>query len=97
VSAGALRIDLAARRVERSGVLVHLTPKEWGVVATLVRSPGHLVTQGDLLRQVWGAGYEGESEYLRTVLLRVRRKLEEDPSSPRHFITESGVGYRFEP
>jgi two-component system KDP operon response regulator KdpE len=97
VSAGALHIDLAARRVERAGVLVHLTPKEWGVVAVLVRSPGHLVTQRDLLTQVWGPGYEGESEYLRTVLARVRRKLEDDPSAPRHFITEPGVGYRFEP
>ncbi len=97
VTAGTLRIDLAAHRVERAGALVHLTPKEWGVVAVLVRSPGHLITQSDLLRTVWGMGYEGESEYLRSVLSRVRRKLEDDPSAPRHFITEPGVGYRFEP
>ena len=97
VSAGNLRIDLAARRVERAGEVVHLTPKEWAVVAILARHAGHLVTQRDLLTQVWGPGYEGESEYLRTVLLRVRRKLEDDPSAPRHFITEPGVGYRFTP
>lgn len=97
VSAGNLRIDLAARRVERAGDVVHLTPKEWGVVAILARHAGHLVTQRDLLTQVWGPGFEGESEYLRTVLLRVRRKLEDDPSAPRHFITEPGVGYRFTP
>jgi two-component system KDP operon response regulator KdpE len=95
VSAGALRIDLAAGRVERDGTPVHLTPKEWGVVAMLARHPGHLVTQRDLLTSIWGAGYEGESEYLRTVLLRIRRKLEDDPSAPRHFITEPGIGYRF--
>jgi len=95
VSAGDLQIDLAARRVERSGEVVHLTPKEWDVVAILARHAGHLVTQRDLLSQVWGPGYEGESEYLRTVLLRIRRKLEPDPSAPRHFITEPGVGYRF--
>jgi len=97
VSAGDLQIDLAARRVERSGEVVHLTPKEWDVVAILARHAGHLVTQRDLLGQVWGPGYEGESEYLRTVLLRIRRKLEDDPSAPRHFITEPGVGYRFTP
>ncbi len=95
VTAGNLRIDLAAGQVERDGVPVHLTPKEWGVVAMLARRPGHLVTQRDLLTQIWGAGYEGESEYLRTVLLRIRRKLEDDPSAPRHFITEPGIGYRF--
>ncbi len=97
VSAGTLQIDLAARQVERDGALVHLTPKEWGVVALLARRPGHLVSQRELLTHVWGPGYEGESEYLRTVLLRIRRKLEDDPSAPRHFITEPGVGYRFAP
>jgi two-component system KDP operon response regulator KdpE len=97
VSAGNLSINLAARLVERAGEVVHLTPKEWAVVAILARHAGHLVTQRDLLTQVWGPGYEGESEYLRTVLLRVRRKLEDDPSAPRHFITEPGVGYRFTP
>jgi len=97
VSAGDLRIDLAARRVERAGGVVHLTPKEWDVVAILARHADHLVSQRDLLTQVWGPGYEGESEYLRTVLLRIRRKLEDDPSAPRHFITEPGVGYRFTP
>ena len=96
IEAGSLTIDLPAKRVERAGSLVHLTPKEWGVLALLVREPGHLVSQVDLLAKVWGAGYEGESEYLRTVLARLRRKLEDDPSAPRHLITEPGVGYRFE-
>ena len=57
---------------------------------------GHLVTQNELLTNVWGPGYEGRGDYLRTVLpVGIRRKLEDDPSAPRHFIAEPGVGYRF--
>jgi len=96
VEAGSLRIDLGAKRVERDGEFVHLAPKEWGALAKLARSPGRLVTQHELLVEVWGPGYETESEYLRTVFARLRRKLEDDPSAPRHLITEPGVGYRFE-
>jgi len=97
VEAGEVTIDLAATRVERDGVPVHLTPKEWAALSILVRHPGRLVSQQDLLRQVWGPGYESESEYLRTVFARLRKKLEVDPAAPRHLITEHGVGYRFEP
>lgn len=96
VIAGDLRIDLSARRVERGDVLVHLTPKEWGALAVLVRNQGRLVTQQMLLEQVWGPGYARESEYLRTLFSRLRKKLEGDPASPVHLITEPGVGYRFE-
>jgi two-component system KDP operon response regulator KdpE len=97
VEAGSLSIDLGAKRVERAGVLVHLAPKEWAALAMLARSPGRLVTQQELLAEVWGPGFESESEYLRTVFARLRRKLEDDPSAPRHLITEPGVGYRLEP
>lgn len=97
IVAGDLTIDLSARRVERNDELVHLTPKEWGALAVLVRNQGRLVTQQMLLEQVWGPGYAQESEYLRTLFARLRRKLEDDPASPRHLITEPGVGYRFEP
>jgi len=96
VVAGALSIQLADRRVERDGELIHLTPKEWSALAVLARSPGSLVTQAELLTSVWGPGYESESEYLRTLFARLRRKLEADPSSPRHLITEPGIGYRLE-
>ncbi len=96
VRAGDLEIDLAARRVERAGRLVHLTPKEWAALAVLARHPGRLVTHQSLLEQVWGTGYGTETEYLRTLFARLRRKLEADPSSPRHLITEPGVGYRLE-
>ena len=97
VAAGQVRIDLATRQVTRGESEIHLTPKEWGVVATLVRAPGRVVSQSELLTAVWGTGYEAESEYLRSVMLRIRKKLEADPSVPRHFITEPGAGYRFTP
>jgi two-component system KDP operon response regulator KdpE len=89
-------IDLAAKRVERQGRDVHLTPLEWGVVEALVRHPGKLVSQKQLLQEVWGPQYEHETNYLRLYLAQIRRKLEPNPSQPRHFVTEPGMGYRFE-
>jgi two-component system, OmpR family, KDP operon response regulator KdpE len=89
-------IDLAAMRVTRAGEAVHLTPKEWDVVALLVRNAGRLVSHRQLLQEVWGPEYIKETEYLRVLLARVRRKLERDPSHPVHFLTEPGLGYRFE-
>ena len=90
-------IDLDIKRVVRDGTDVHLTPKEWDIVEVLVRNPGRLVSQRQLLREVWGPEYGTETEYLRVLMARVRRKLEADHSHPRHFITEPGMGYRFEP
>ncbi len=90
-------IDLAARRVTRDGEEVRLTPTEWHLVEMLVRHPGKLVSQRQLLQEVWGPEYERETNYLRVYMARVRRKLEADPSTPRHFLTEPGMGYRFEP
>jgi len=97
VVAEGFTVDLAAKRVIRDGVDVHLTPKEWDIVEVLVRSPGRLVSQRQLLQEVWGPEYETETEYLRVLMGRVRRKLEVDHSRPRHFRTEPGMGYRFEP
>ena len=93
----AFTIDLVEQRVTRDGVDLHLTPKEWDIVGVLVRNPGRLVSQRQLLHDVWGPTYETETEYLRVLMGRVRRKLEVDPSHPRHFRTEPGMGYRFEP
>jgi two-component system, OmpR family, KDP operon response regulator KdpE len=90
-------IDLAAKRVRRDGAEVRLTPTEWQIVELLVRNPGRLVTQRQLLQGVWGPRYETETNYLRVFMAQIRRKLEPDPSRPRHFMTEPGVGYRFEP
>jgi two-component system, OmpR family, KDP operon response regulator KdpE len=89
-------IDLAAKRVTRDGAEVHLTPTEWGLVEQLVRNRGKLVTQRQLLQEVWGPQYATEANYLRVYLAGLRRKLEPNPSQPRYFITEPGMGYRFE-
>jgi len=97
IEAEGFTIDLAVKRVVRDGVPVHLTPKEWDIVEVLVRNPGRLVSQRQLLQDVWGPEYGTETEYLRVLMARVRRKLEADHSHPRHFITEPGMGYRFEP
>jgi len=97
VEAEGFTIDLAGKRVTREGKGVHLTPKEWDIVEVLVRHPGRLVSQQQLLHDVWGPEYETETEYLRVLMGRVRRKLEADHSRPRHFRTEPGMGYRFEP
>ncbi|HKS44004.1 MAG TPA: response regulator [Amycolatopsis sp.] len=96
VETGDVTIDLAARKVRRDGGEVHLTKTEWGVLELLVRNRGRLVSQKQLLREVWGPAYENESHYLRVYLAQLRRKLEREPSRPRHLLTEPGMGYRFE-
>jgi two-component system, OmpR family, KDP operon response regulator KdpE len=90
-------IDLASKQVHRDGSEIRLTPTEWHVVELLVRNRGKLVTQQQLLQQVWGPEYQRETHYLRFYLSQIRRKLEPEPSQPRYFITEPGMGYRFEP
>lgn len=88
-------IDLGAKRVRRADREVHLTPTEWQIVEVLARNTGKLVPQQQLLQQVWGPQYERETHYLRIYMSQIRRKLEPDPSRPRYFITEPGMGYRF--
>jgi two-component system KDP operon response regulator KdpE len=90
-------LDLAAKRATREGAEVRLTPTEWHLVEALVRHPGVLVGGTQLLSEVWGPGYEKETNYLRVYFAQIRRKLEADPSQPRHFVTEPGLGYRYEP
>lgn len=91
------RVDLATSRVTKAAGEVRLTPTEWHLVEVLVRNAGKLVTQRQLLQQVWGPNYGNEANYLRVHMAHVRRKLEPEPSSPRYFITEPGMGYRFQP
>ena len=91
------RIDLAAKEVTVAGEPVRLTPTEWNVLEVLVRNQGKLVSQLQLLKEVWGPQYEKETEYLRVYLAALRRKLEPAPSQPRYFLTEAGMGYRFRP
>ena len=97
VTTAAFTLDLAAKRARRGETDVRLTPTEWHLVEALLRRPGTLVSGAQLLAEVWGPGYEKETNYLRVYFAQLRRKLEESPSHPRHFITEPGVGYRFEP
>ncbi|HEV3226938.1 MAG TPA: response regulator [Acidimicrobiales bacterium] len=91
------RVDLAAKQVTIDGEPIRLTPTEWNVLELLVRNQGKLVSQRQLLKEVWGPQYEKETEYLRVYLAALRRKLEPQPSRPQHFITEPGMGYRFIP
>jgi two-component system KDP operon response regulator KdpE len=97
VTTPTLRLDLGEHLAELNGTAVHLTPTEWRMVDTLTRRPGTLVRQSDLLREVWGPSYDKESNYLRVFMAQLRRKLEVEPSRPRHFLTEPGVGHRFVP
>ncbi len=91
---GSLEIDISDRLVRRDGEEVHLTPIEFDLLSKLAEHPGRLVTHRQLLRQVWGPGYEDETHYLRVHFAHVRRKIEPDPSNPRYVITEAGIGYR---
>ena len=90
-------VDLAAKCVTRDGADVRLTPTEWQLLEVLVRNHGRLVTQKQLLHDVWGPAYGTESNYLRVYVAQLRRKLEQEPSRPRHLLTEPGMGYRFQP
>jgi two-component system KDP operon response regulator KdpE len=93
---GELTIDFAAKLVTHNGERVRLTPTEWHIIDVLVRNHGKLVSQHQLLEEVWGPNYRKENHYLREYIARLRRKLEPEPSRPRHLITEPGVGYRFD-
>jgi len=90
-------LDFSERRAEVEGEAVRLTPTEWRLLEVLAREPGHLVTQQDLLREVWGPGYGRESNYLRVYANQLRRKLEADPARPAYLLTDPGQGYRLMP
>jgi two-component system, OmpR family, KDP operon response regulator KdpE len=96
IQTAAFTVDLAAKQVTRDGTTVHLTPTEWGMLEMLVRNRGKLVGQEELLKEVWGLGAVGQNHYLRVYLAQLRRKLEDDPSHPKHLLTEAGMGYRFQ-
>jgi len=94
VEAGGVRIDLEHRRVERGGEAVHLTPKEYDILAELARRPDRVLSHAQLLRAVWGPAHEDRVDYLRIAVRGLRQKLEADPSRPRLIINELAVGYR---
>ncbi|WP_033221589.1 response regulator [Streptomyces virginiae] len=89
-------VDLVAKRVRRGGRDVRLTPTEWHLLEILITHPGRLISQRQLLLEVWGPTYGDKTNYLRVYMAQLRRKLEADPAHPRYLITEPGMGYRFE-
>jgi two-component system KDP operon response regulator KdpE len=89
-------IDFAAKQIHRDGEPVRLTPTQWHIVEVLVRNAGRLVTYEQVLQEVWGPSYGKETNYLRVFMTQIRQKLEPDHAKPRYFITEPGIGFRFE-
>ncbi|MCX4776916.1 response regulator [Streptomyces sp. NBC_01264] len=96
VTTDGFTVDLVAKRVRRDGRDVRLTPTEWHLLEILITHPGRLISQRQLLLEVWGPTYEDKTNYLRVYMAQLRRKLEADPAHPRYLITEPGMGYRFE-
>lgn len=92
---GDLEIDLVGRSVKKAGVSVKLTATEFNLLALLARNEGRVLTHRHLLKEVWGVGYQEETQYLRVFVRALRKKIEADPERPEHITTESGVGYRF--
>jgi two-component system KDP operon response regulator KdpE len=98
-------VDLQAHRVtsatatdaQHPPVDLHMTPTEWQLLEQLIRNPGKLVSQRELLLAIWGPNYVEETHYLRQYMAQLRRKLEPDPARPRHLLTELGMGYRYQP
>jgi two-component system KDP operon response regulator KdpE len=97
VTTAEFTVDLGQRVVTRNGESVRLTPTEWSILELLVRNPGKLITQQQILSTVWGPAYAKEANYLRVYIAQLRRKLEADTGNPRHLLTEAGIGYRFRP
>lgn len=97
VTFGEVRVDFERRQVARDGRPVHITPIEFRLLAALVTKPGKVLTHRQLLREVWGPAYVERGHYLRIYMGHLRQKLEADPARPRHFLTETGIGYRFCP
>jgi two-component system KDP operon response regulator KdpE len=94
---GGLIVDLAAKRVTNGQRDIRLTPTEWHLLEVLLKHPGKLLSQRQLLQEVWGPGYADATGNLRLYMAQLRRKLEPDPARPRWLLTEPGMGYRFEP
>ena len=95
VSFGDVEIDFARRVVTKTGTTVKLTPKEYGLLRLLVLHRGRVITHRQILRELWGPKAEEQTQYLRVYMTHLRQKLENDPTQPKFFRTESGIGYRF--
>ena len=95
IAFGDIRIDLVRRVVERAGEALHLTPIEYKLLTHLASQPDRVITHAQLLKAVWGPGHLEDSHYVRVHMANLRKKIETQPSMPRHLITETGIGYRF--
>jgi two-component system, OmpR family, KDP operon response regulator KdpE len=97
LEAGDFRLDVETRKVTVLEKELHLTPKEFDLLAHLLRHAGKVLTHRKLLTAIWGANYSEQTEYLRVFIGQLRKKIEPDPASPRYIITEPWIGYRFDP
>ena len=97
LEAGDFRLDVETRKVIVLGKEIHLTPKEFDLLAHLMRQAGKVLTHRKLLTAIWGANYGEQTEYLRVFIGQLRKKIEPDPGSPRYILTEPWIGYRFDP
>lgn len=96
VDAGDLQIDLVARTLRKNRELLKLTSTEFNLISLFARNEGRVLTHQFILKEIWGVGYQTETQYLRVFVGSLRKKIEDNPNNPRHIITESGVGYRFQ-
>lgn len=92
---GSLLVDLIARIVKKDGEIIKLTSTEYNLLALFVKNEGKVLTHQYILKEIWGVGFQKETQYLRVFIAQLRKKLEKDHRNPEHIITESGVGYRF--
>ncbi len=97
ISFGDVTVDLRERQVTKAGEHVHLTPTEFRLLAALLNNPGKVITNPQLLREVWGPSHSESGHYLRVYMGHLRQKLEDDPTQPKHLLTETAVGYRLVP
>lgn len=91
-----LEIDLPSRITKLDGEIIKLTSTEYGLLALLAKNEGRVLTHQHILKEIWGIAYQTETQYLRVFIAQLRKKIEKDPNHPKHIITESGVGYRFQ-
>jgi len=96
ITCGNLQIDLAGRTIMKNDILIKLTSTEYNLLALFIKNEGRVLTHQYILKEIWGVGYQTETQYLRVFVAQLRKKIEDNPNHPIHIITESGVGYRFQ-
>lgn len=95
LSFGSLTVDLANHIARKNGEILKLTSTEFSLLALLAKNSGRVLTHQNILKEIWGFGYIGQTQYLRVFVAQLRKKIEDDPAKPQLLITESGIGYRF--